>query len=172
MSSYSEALGALQSGGPVAAADLRRWIDSGELLAWSAVYELVASGTRIQPPWTPEQEADFIRRYLLRCIEENPLPGEYLHGGYEAAWELAALLKEWRRHGGRLAAMIYMIALDLGRIYLRGDAATRNRVLCGVMEHAFEDAAVRPSFSEWDRIPELHDAYRLATEWGGAHERN
>ena len=165
--SYAEIVRLLSENAAVADDDVRRWIDSGDLLTWSAVYALLE---RPETQFPPEEAADFMRRYLLRCIEENPAAGEYLHGGYEAAWDLAALLKEWRRRGGRVGATVRGIALELEKLYRRGDSATRNRVLCGVLEHAFEDAALRAYFSNWDRDEELREAYDLAMDWGESHE--
>jgi hypothetical protein len=165
MPAYAEALSALSSGGAVARDDVRRWIDSGDLLTWSVVYALSE-----RAELAADEQAEFTRRYLLRCIEENPPPGEHLHGGYEAAWELASVLKQWRRQGGRIAATVRGVALDLEKIYRRGEPATQNRILCGVMEHAFEDPALRPYFVDWERDPDLRDAYKLAVEWGTAHE--
>jgi hypothetical protein len=171
MPAYAEALSALSSGGTVARDDVRRWIDSGDLLTWSVVYALAATAwARIEPELSAEEHLEFMRRYLLRCIEENPPSGEHLHGGFEAAWELAATLKHWRRSGGRMANMIRGVALDLEKIYRRGEPATQNRIQCGVMEHAFEDPAIRPYFVDWERDADLRDAYKLAVEWGSAHE--
>lgn len=164
---YAEALRQLRADAPVSREEIRRWIDSGDLLTWSAVYALLERPSTEIPP---EEAADFMRRYLLRCIEENPTPGDYLHGGFEAAWDLAALMKEWRQRGGRVASTIRGTALELEKLYRRGDPATKNRVLCGVLEHAFEDAALRPYFANWDRDADLRDAYNLAAEWGTAHE--
>jgi hypothetical protein len=164
---YAEALRFLTSGDAAPHDEVRRWIESGDLLTWSAVFALLE---RPSTQFPPDEAAEFMRRYLVRCIEENPSPGDYVHGGYEAAWELAAALKEWRRRGGRIAASIRGVAVDLEKLYRRGDAATKNRVLCGVLEHAFEDAALRPLFSNWERDPELREAFRLAVEWGTAHE--
>lgn len=164
---YADVLRQLGSDDPVSPDDVRRWIDSGDLLTWSAVYALLEKPSTQFPP---EEAADFMRRYLMRCIEENPAPGDYIHGGYEAAWDLAALLKQWRLGGGRIAASLRGIAVELEKLYRRGDQATKNRVLCGVLEHAFEDAALRPYFANWDRDPELREAYDLAMDWGAAHE--
>ncbi|HEX2121843.1 MAG TPA: hypothetical protein VHL59_09395 [Thermoanaerobaculia bacterium] len=171
MASYADVLAHLQSAEPIPRDEVRRWIDSGDLLIWSAVYELTrAAWSRITPEIPAEEQVDFMRRYLLRCVEENPAPGEHLHGGYLAAWELAACLKHWRRRGGKSANALRGIAVDLEKIYRRGDPATKNRILCGVLEHAFEDPALRPYFVNWDRDGELREAYRLALEWGSAHE--
>ena len=169
--SYAEAVGLLQNDTPIARDDVRRWIDSGDLLTWSVVYTLTEKAwERIQPELPSEEQIDFMRRYLLRCIDENPPPGDYLHGGYEAAWELAACMKHWRRLGGRAAGAVRGIAVELEKLYRRADSATQNRILCGVLEHVFEDPALRQYFSKWDRDGELREAYKLALEWGAAHE--
>ena len=163
MSTYAEAVRCLDGDQAIARDDVRRWIDSGDLLTWGAVYALAHS----HPEILGDALVDFSRRYLLRCIEENPPGGDYLHGGYEAAWELAACLKQWRE---RAPKVLRGIAIDLEKLYRRGDDATRNRILCGVLEHAFEDAALRAHFASWDRDEELREAYKLAMEWGSAHE--
>jgi hypothetical protein len=169
--SYAEILPRLASDEPVARDDVRRWIESGDLLTWSAVYALIESDwSRVQPEVPVDEQVDFMRRYLMRCIDENPSPGVHLHGGYEAAWDLAAHMKLWRHSGGRLATVVRGIAVDLERLYRRAEPAARNRVLCGVMEHLFEDPAMRPYFSTWDRDGDLREAYKLAVEWGSAHE--
>lgn len=166
MSEYASVLALLDSDAPVAREDVRRWIESGDLLTWAALYELIQA-SRVD---LDDETFELMRRYLLRCIEENPSPGDYLHGGYEAAWELAVRLKEWRRRGGRIADAIRGISLDLEKLYRRGDGATRGRILCGVLEHAFEDPALRPYFANWDREGELREAHKLAMEWGVTHE--
>lgn len=169
--SYAEALAALQGDGAIARDDVRRWIDSGDLLTWSVVYTLTDSAwSRIAPEIPAEEQVDFMRRYLLRCIDENPTPGDYLHGGYEAAWDLAACLKLWRSLGGRSAAALRGVAIDLEKLYRRADVATQNRIICGVLEHAFEDPAIRPFFASWDRDCDLREAHKLALEWGASHE--
>lgn len=169
--SYADAVRVLTSDTPIARDDVRRWIDSGDLLTWSVIYTLTDHAwSRIQPEIATEEQVDFMRRYLLRCIEENPTPGDYLHGGYEAAWALAACMKHWRRMGGRAAAALRGIALDLEKLYRRAEPAAKNRVLCGVLEHLFEDPGARAYFVGWDRDCDLREAYRLALEWGSAHE--
>lgn len=154
-SMYAEVVRCLQGDEEIASDDVRRWIDSGDLLTWSAVYELLGG-----------KDTDFARAYLLRCLAENPPGGDYLHGGYEAAWELAARLKEWRVVQPKA---LRGVIIELEKLYRRADDATRNRILCGVLEHAFEDPALRPHFAGWERDEELREAYKLALEWGSAH---
>jgi hypothetical protein len=169
---YAEVVRQLDGGDPVARDDVQRWIESGDLLTWSAVYELINVAYDRITPELGDETLDFARRYLLRCIEENPTPGDLLHGGFEAAWELAAALKHWRAVGGKATeAIVRGVVIDLEKLYRRADAATRSRVLCGVLEHAFEDPALRHHFAHWSRGDEdVRDAYQLAMEWGEAHE--
>lgn len=168
---YAEVVRLLESDETIPRDDVRRWVDEGDLRTWSALYELLTKAHDRIVPELGDEAIDFMRRYLLRCIEENPAPGDLLHGGYEAAWELASVLKQWRRRGGKVADAVRGVALDLEKLYRRADGATKNRVLCGVLEHAFEDPALRRHFANWDRgDAELRDAYKLATEWGEAHE--
>jgi hypothetical protein len=168
--SYAEVVQHLAGDAPVARDDVRRWIESGDLLTWSAVYTMTEKAwSRITPEIPIDEQVDFMRRYLLRCVDENPAPGDHLHGGYEAAWELAACMKRWRIIGGKAAAHVRGISLDLEKMYRRAEPAAKNRILCGVLEHAFEDPALRPYFVNWDRDCDLREAYKLALEWGSAH---
>ena len=172
MAAYAEALSALARASRSRATTSAAGSIPATCSPGASVYALAESGwSRIQPEIPAEEHIEFMRRYLLRCIEENPSPGDHLHGGYEAAWELAATLKHWRRaSAARIAANVRGVALDLEKIYSRGEPATQNRIQCGVLEHAFEDPALRPHFVNWERDADLRDAYRLAMEWGNAHE--
>src|SRR6185436_18747161 len=50
MSTYAEVVGHLDGDEAVARDDVRRWIDSGDLLTWAAVYALTRSAwSRIHP---------------------------------------------------------------------------------------------------------------------------
>jgi hypothetical protein len=152
---------------PVARDDVRRWMESQDLEILAAVYALVEKG---RTELDPAEKTAFMRRYLLRCIDEDPSPNEHLHGGYEAAWELAGLLKQWRTLGSASKEILRRSAADLTTLYRRTDETTRNRILCGVLEHAFEEPELRSYFSSWQRDPDLREAYKLALDWGTTHE--
>jgi hypothetical protein len=156
---------------PIARADVDLWLEAHDLETWGALHALLeAAATRITPPLSPIEIADFTARYLIRCLEESPRPAAELFGNYQAAWALASHLKSWRRQGGKLTDVVRRTALELARMYRRTDPATKNIILCGVMEHAFEDPALRPHFNDWDRDPELREAFNVAMEWGVTHE--
>lgn len=149
---------------------IRTWMAADDLRTLGAAYALCRSAAaRIEPPLPLDEISAMTRRYLLRCIEENPSPSEHVHGGFQAGWELAARMKEWRRSGGAETALA-STADALRALYRRADDTTRNRILCSVLEHAFEDPALRPHFVTWQRSRELREAHQLALEWGSAHE--
>ena len=171
MSEAAQILALLGTGEPIARDDVRRWTESQELEVLGAVYELTRNAwDRIQPELEAVEFTNFMRRYLIRCIDEDPRPGDHVHGGYEAAWELAGLLKHWRTLGKESKEILRRAAADLTVLYRRTDETTRNRILCGVLEHAFEEPELRPYFASWQRDPDLREAYKLALDWGSTHE--
>jgi len=95
---------------------------------------------------------NLIKDYLLRCLAENPEAGDYVHSGYEAAWELAGWLK-------------HLENLDTDAEHRDG----RERITDGFLEHVFERPSLRRFFDGWRGDPELGEAYSLASEWGDAH---
>jgi hypothetical protein len=154
----------------IARDQMRTWMAADDLRTLGAAYALCRTAARrIDPPFSPDEISAMTRRYLLRCIEENPSPSEHVHGGFQAGWELAARMKEWR-HREDAAAVLTVTVNALRAFYRRADETTRNRLLCSVLEHAFEDPGLREYFVTWQRSRELRDAYQLALEWGTAHE--
>jgi hypothetical protein len=50
--------------------------------------------------------------------------------------------------------------------HLEGDDEIKSAVICGVLEHLFEDPEIVKDFSDWERKPKLKEAYNQAIEWG------
>lgn len=151
--------------------DVRKWMASDDLETLAAVYQLTeVAFARIQPELDFAETTAHVRRYLLRCIDENPPADDYVHAGFEAAWQLAACLKLWCKLDGA-APVLRAASAELKALYRRADETAKNRILCGVLEHALEDPDLRPHFGDWQRARDLREAHKLATEWGVAHER-
>lgn len=53
----------------------------------------------------------------------------------------------------------------LARFYKAGDPGVRNALICGTLEHAFEDDEVANFFLDWKEDAELKDAYDIALQW-------
>jgi hypothetical protein len=165
-----EVLQALQSNSSIPRADVCRWMADSDLETRALIYELTDKGwSRISPEPTMDERCAFISAYLLTCIETNQTDQEYVHSGFEAAWELAAWLKHLRTLQGTEKVIAHVVR-DLEELYRRSDAKTRNRIETGAVEHILEDKRLRKFFLHWREDPELTAAYELCLEWGKAHE--
>lgn len=160
---------ALAGDAPVPGPAYATWTTRGDLASRARAYALSAAGwSRIRPEPSMEAQCDFMACYLLDCIAADPPPDGFVHGGFEAAYELAA----WLKH---LAAMpvashvVADVAARLASLYRVGEPAVRTRIETGALEHALESAAVRPFFESWSADPLLAKAHRPALAWGLAH---
>jgi hypothetical protein len=109
--------------------------------------------------------------YLVECILVNPEADDSLHSGFEAGYELSA----WLKHLSQIPdaeAVIVEAASRLAAAYKQGDAATRNRIETGALEHLLESPGLRPLFTSWAEDPTLRQAYEPALEWGLAHSED
>lgn len=139
--------------------------DESDLDVWSAVYKaLGAAHSRIKPEPGMEMTCEFIVRYLLRCIRENP-SHEHVHSGYEAAGELAGCLKVWAAKLPETNVIMQSAARHLAEEYIAGDSQVRDRILNGTLEHALESAHVRPFFEHWKTNSALAGVWRDAMDW-------
>jgi hypothetical protein len=148
--------------------DYERWI-RGDLRTRARVYALTASHwSRIHPEPSGEQHCRFMADYLIECLLQNPEGDDFLHGGFDAAHEIAAWLKHLvKTPGGK--AVLAEVAGRLALAYKDADPITRNRIETGALEHALESRAVRPFFDSWGTDPILRDAHEQALAWGLAH---
>lgn len=169
MDALSKVLVAIEGDGPIARDRVRQWMTEGDLPTRGAVYFLTRQAwSRISPKLTGDEQCAFMRSYLLDCIVADPSHGDFLHSGFEAAWDLAA----WLKH---LLSMpntdnvIREVSANLRAAYLSGDSKTRNRIGTGALEHILEAKELVPFFEDWRNDPAIKEEYQLALEWGEAH---
>jgi hypothetical protein len=144
---------------------LRSWAEASDPLlnhlAFHTAYE--------HPESVPDLPEDERKRIALRFLEDalagrlEGLPeGRYVYAHTALAW-LRALVVDGDPESGRtLEALVDMLA----RVAREGDAETRDVVLLGALEHAFDDPATRAPFDSWVRDPQLaplhEEALRLS----------
>jgi hypothetical protein len=164
----AEVEAALSGAQAVPKADYDRWI-RGDLATRARVYRLTATAWhRITPEPGMREHCTFMAGYLTECITRDPAADGFLHGGFEAARELAA----WLKHLGGLpeaAGVIDDVARRLAVSWKDGDPATRNRIETGALEHILESPRLRPHFRTWAKDRHLRSAYEPALAWGLAH---
>lgn len=148
------------------------WIAQGETRTLGALYVLTDVGwERIQPALTMQEQCSFMLKYLMECLDANPVDtgdDDYLHSGFEAAWEIAAWMKHLQ-HMAEAAPILKAITADLEALYRRGDYALRRLIITGALEHIFENKRLVELFDYWRDDSELKPAYDAALEWGKAH---
>lgn len=140
-----------------------------------AVVELVTysdSWERIEPPLDWDEVEPFMLAQYERFIDMDVQDAEWAPSRYGAcagllSWfrvvpadtdvldqDFLCRLKDWMR-----------------RIYLEGDQAIKDAIVCGALEHILEEPRWRGFFKDWDEDLDLHVAYERAMEWAIAHER-
>jgi hypothetical protein len=128
--------------------------------------------SRIQPELSMSEQCTFMCDYLCDCLVAGRATGEtgdYLHSGFEAAWELAGWLK-YLAHIEGASAIIKGVVSKLGEIYVTAKDSLRNRVETGALEHALEEPLLVPFFSNWRNDDQLGPAFDRALEWAVAHQ--
>jgi hypothetical protein len=149
--------------------EVTTWICANDIeLAAAAYYLLQDHSDRIRPKVDWSRIYPSVLAYLIRCIRENR-GSDYIHSGYEAAWELAACLKKWARRSNP-DALMRMAEQELSRAFLAGDNEVKDRILNGTLEHALELPTIRPFFAHWEKNQELTDAWHWAMLWAKDHE--
>jgi hypothetical protein len=165
-----EVLEALQSSETIPREDVRRWMKDDDLETLALVYDLTNKAwSRITPELSGDEQCAFMTQYLIECITIDRKDGDYVHSGFEAAWEFAAWLKHLD-HIGASDSIIRRALSYLESAYRRSDLKTRNRIETGAVEHILERKPLRKYFEHWAQDPELEPAHRLCLEWGQAHE--
>jgi len=121
--------------GPISRSQYDRWI-LGDLSTRARVYALTSSHwSRIRPEPTGAQHCRFMADYLIECLIRDPEGDDFVHGGFEAAREIAAWLKHLAKTGAG-SAVVAEVAGRLAIEYKAADAITRNRIETGALEHA------------------------------------
>lgn len=155
----------LDSNDTIRGDDVRQWMVNGDLQIRGGVYEIFRRARqRIVPEIPVDEQHAFILDYLFDCLIQNPAPGDYLHGGFEAAWEIAGWVK-YAQANGQATEWIKEVVRRLTQAYLSADDTIRNRIETGAVEHMFESPLLREHFNFWKGDPVLGTAYELCMLW-------
>jgi hypothetical protein len=163
-------LSALNSNALVSAETMRGPMGNGDLRARGVAYHVLQRVRgRIVPPLSTAEQRSFMLDYLFDCLLSHPESDDYLHSGFEAAWELAGWVK-LLKNSGENYEIISKIVERLTDAYMGADDDTRNRIETGLVEHLMETPSLREYFASWKGDPTLGTAYELCLQWGKHHE--
>jgi hypothetical protein len=161
----------MMEGTPFDSGELLLWMNSGDVQLEGAACDIVMSENAVvHGELDPEGVEAFTIGYHVARIREagktveprifNTLP-------YVAACDLALLYRQRFEEGqrGRAVPGLQRIRDELRKLYLEGDEAQKGCVVCGALEHIFEEAACRQDFRSWTFEPALAPAIEAAMEW-------
>jgi hypothetical protein len=109
----------------------------------------------------------FIRRYLLRCILEDPKGGRAF-----SRHEGAGILEEWFDNLAEMEGtgdILLGVVTAVTDLFLSGDDQVRRAIETGFLEHVFDQRKLRHLFSDWAYDERLQDAWQHALAWGDTH---
>jgi hypothetical protein len=87
-------------------------------------------------------------------------------------YEAAGTLHFWFRHLADIDGtdgVLMAAASGVTKLYLESGEDVREAIETGFLEHAPENAALRPYFEKWSADGRLEPAWTRAMEWGEAH---
>jgi hypothetical protein len=61
------------------------------------------------------------------------------------------------------------MAAKLEKLYCDSNDEIRDRIICGALEHIFEEKMLVSYFQSWQNDSDLKEAFMAALEWGEAH---
>jgi hypothetical protein len=148
--------------GQVPLATLREWAQSDDPLL-----NQLAFHTAFTHPETVSGLSEDERLEISLTFLEAALSGRYGDRITDGPYVLAHTVQAWLRRlsardGSEDRAATAEIVSMLERLARTGDAAARDVLVLGILEHALDEDALRPLFAHWARDPELAPLYEEA----------
>jgi hypothetical protein len=160
---------ALNSDGSVMRDLVREWIrDAPDVETLALLYRFTDEAwDRIDPHLESDETCILIRRYLLRCILENPQGGIAL-----SRQEAAGELELWFDHLSskeETQRILNDVVIAVTDLFLSTDDDVQCAIETGFLEHVLEQTRLRPWFSHWAKDERLRETWQRALAWGEAH---
>ena len=162
----------MMEGAPFDSGEVLQWMNSDDVeLRGAACVILMSENVVVRGELEPERVESFIVDYHVARMREAGKPVETRFFDttlpFPAAHTLALLYKQRFEEGprGRFVGTMRRIREELRRLYLEGDEVQKECVVCGALEHIFENTACREDFTSWFSEPSLAPAMRSAAEW-------
>ncbi|HKW61596.1 MAG TPA: hypothetical protein VJN89_03540 [Candidatus Acidoferrum sp.] len=160
---------ALHSNNSINRESVRNWIrEASDVETLALLYRLTDDAwSRITPCLEGEETCGLIRRYLVRCILENPdeniaLPRQEAAGELEVWFDHLSAKKDTQK-------MLKDVVAAVTELFLNGDDEIRSAIETGFLEHVLEQDSLRPWFSHWAEDERLSKTWQRALAWGQAH---
>jgi len=158
----------LTSADTVPAERIREAMESPDLECQGELFNFIMEPgniARVAPALEFEEYQSIVSRYLTRCVIEDP-PDAVACPRWVACYEFANWFRWlWLDRSIPRSAVVEAKQL-MRKLYVESGPNVRKALTQGMLEHLFENPAVRDFFSDWITAePELREAYNEASEW-------
>lgn len=177
MDDYNKIILLMKTDETIPQATVLNWMKSDDLKILGAVFELtIGTGwERIEPKLNNDIHCEFMLRYLIRCIVENTNfsagDRDFLFSSYEAAQDMVGWINYLWPMKPTTNKILANIEQALRKTYIEGNTDVRNCIVNGTLEHVFEEKKFRSLFKNWEKDPQLSQAYSDAMGWAEYWEK-
>ncbi|WDI42601.1 hypothetical protein [Bremerella sp. P1] len=164
----------LVTDGTIPGGEVEEALRSDDLVVLGVLWQMVSSHwDRIAPAVDLVDCNRSIARYLLKCIEQNPTPDDFVCSNYEAARELLPLVHSMERGERERPGLVQETLENLREVYLRGDDNTRLCIETGFLEHLLEKRESIQWLKRWQADPRTANAITDSINgWYGPDEES
>jgi hypothetical protein len=143
------------------------FMSSDEIEVLGAVFSLIHKEKfyrRILPALAFAEYREFNLKYYKRCLIEDP-KGAWVMSRHEAGWSFVSWFRALLKDPTVPKDAIIELKTLVEELWIAGDEEVRAALITSVLEHLFEDEAVRTLFSDWKENATLSGVYREAVEY-------
>jgi hypothetical protein len=144
------------------------WLQSGDPNVVAAATDaILMHNDFISPKLNDGEILAILQRNFAINLSTPKAPTLYSHSCYEAGRALFmwVLLQADSDYVLNNVDALDVLSTNLANLYLTASPDQKDCIVNGVLEHLFENDAVREHFVTWQAQPELNDAYVRAGRW-------
>jgi len=146
---------------------IKEWMKCRNVEALGVLYYFLTEKRyymKIDPPLNFQDYFYFTKDYFSLCFKEDP-DKIWTDNKYEAGWDLVGWFKNFWEDKNISRKYLKDIKTWIGELYKDGNKELKECIVNATLEHLFESKEIRKFFSDWEKDPDLAEAYKMALEW-------
>ena len=146
---------------------IKEWMKCRNVEALGVLYYFLTEERyymKIDPPLNFQDYFYFIKDYFSLCFKEDP-DDLWADSKYGAGRDLVGWFKSFWEANNVPRKYLKDIKTWIGELYKDGNKEMKECIVNATLEHLFENKEIRRFFSDWEKDPDLVEAYKLALEW-------
>lgn len=146
---------------------IKEWMKCRNVEALGVLYYFLTEKRyymKIDPPLNFQDYFYFIKDYFSLCFKEDP-DDIWADSKYGAGWDLVGWFKHFWEDKNIPRKYLKDIKTWIGELYKGGNKELKECIGNATLDHLFENKEIRRFFSDWEKDPDLVEAYKRALEW-------